>query len=348
MILLSRHSAGIGVFCLLLVLQACVKDTPVPATHAPVNLSTVHKVLIGNEGNFGSGNASVSLYDPASGTVVDDIYKTQNGTAMGDVLQSMAVYNKRYFFVMNNSSRILVTDAAYKQLGVISGLPSPRYFLPVSNQKAYVSDFKANAIHVVDLNTFQKTGSIPMSGWSEQLLMFYNKVYVCNLRRNYAYIINALNDTKSDSIHTGPNANGLVRDRYDKIWILCAGDSSLGAKAKLIRYNPYQSEIEASFPLPESYGASHLCLNAGGDTLYFLQKHLYRVPVTTTAVPAHPFVSAGSRNFYAMAVSGSDGLVYVADALDYVQKSVIYVYSPSGELKSTFKAGINSGSFYFE
>lgn len=68
-----------------------------------------------NEGNFGSGNASVSLFDPAKNEVVEDFYKTQNSAALGDVAQSMSRVNDNYYVVVNNSAKILVCDKDFKK-----------------------------------------------------------------------------------------------------------------------------------------------------------------------------------------------------------------------------------------
>jgi hypothetical protein len=331
-----------------ILLSGCVKDRPVLNTSAALTPGLSGKVLIGNEGNFGSGNASLSVYDPNTGVCVEDQYKGQNGSVMGDVLQSIYAHKDKYFLVLNNSSKILVCDQNLKLQSVIQGLTSPRYFLPLSNQKAYVSDLKANALAVLDLNSLQKTGSIALPGWSEAMLQVYNKVFVCNMQRSYVYIINALNDTKTDSVWVGPNASSLQLDKYDKLWILSGGDSLAGLKPRLTRYNVYQGQVEQSVELPGGYGASHLCVNASRDTLYYLQRHVYHLSVDQATISVKVAIQSGARNFYSMAVHPLQNRVYVADALDYVQRSVIYVYSTSGEEKTQFKAGVNSGSFYFE
>ena len=73
---------------------SCVKDKPNEQLQPEVSLGNGAKVYIINEGNYGSNNASVSLYEAESGNVIQDIYKTQNNnTALGDVCQSMIKIN---------------------------------------------------------------------------------------------------------------------------------------------------------------------------------------------------------------------------------------------------------------
>ena len=61
-----------------LLFTSCVKDKPQNPVQPAVQLSTSKKVYIINEGNFGSPNASISLFDTGNNQVVEDFYNTQN------------------------------------------------------------------------------------------------------------------------------------------------------------------------------------------------------------------------------------------------------------------------------
>ena len=50
----------------LFLLASCVKDKPEPVKEELVSFRNKAKVYVVNEGNFMSGNASVSLYDPGT------------------------------------------------------------------------------------------------------------------------------------------------------------------------------------------------------------------------------------------------------------------------------------------
>ena len=64
--------------------------------------------------------------------------------------------------------------------------------------------------------------------------------------------------------------------------------------------------------------------------------------------PGGAFIEKGSKNFYGMGVDPNTGKIYASDALDYVQRSNIYVYDNNGTQVTVFKAGINANGFYFE
>lgn len=330
----------------VLGLYACVKDKPETKPNLPVLLSNAQKVMVVNEGNFQNGNASVSLYDTESGVVIDDYYQAQNAQTLGDVAQSLIWHNGSYYTVVNNSGKVVVSDASYKRKASISGLNSPRYMLPINNSKAYVSDLYANAIHIINLASNTKTGEIECKGWTEQMVYSYGKAFVCNVKRNYVYVINTINDAISDSIAVGANAYSLVIDKYEKLWVLSNGDKTKGLAAQLSRINPLNNQLEQSFTFPLTETPSNLVLNESKDELLFLNKGIQRLPCEATSFLRTTLLNS-TQNFYGLAVNPKNGDVYVSDALDYVQKSSIYIYDANGVLKKSFKAGINASGFWF-
>lgn len=331
------------------LIAACVKDKPEAAIQNQVQLSGAPNVYVICEGVFPNGNASVSLYDPGNGQVVENIYAVQNNNAaVGDVAQSLSYINNSYYLVVNNSGKILVCDRSFKKTGQISNLPSPRYVLPVTNQKAYVSDYSGNAISIMDLSTNQKTGAIPCPGWTEKMALIYNKAFVTNIRRKYVYVINTIADAITDSIDVGLNAGNLVLDRQDRLWVLSGGDQPANVPARLSKISPVSGQVEAVFTFANGESPGNLCLNRTKDTLYFLNSGICRMPVSASALPAAAWISSGSKNFYGLGVNPNDYTVYAADALDYNQRANIYVYDAAGRQKTFFKAGINANGFYFE
>lgn len=308
------------------------------------------KVFITNEGNFGTNNAAVSLYETATGNVVADIYKSQNNNAaIGDVCQSISKINNKYYVVVNNSGKIVVVNSSdFKLITTITGLQSPRYVLPVTFNKAYVSDLYANAISIIDLNTNTKTGSIPCSGWTEQMVLIYNKAFVTNNKTNYTYVINTITDQITDSIYVGKFGGTIVTDKNSKLWILSSGDSPNSIVGKLSRFDPVTLQLELSLSFSSTDAPSNLCINATKDTMYFLNTSVYQMPINSATLPGSAFVNSTANTFYGLAVSDKDYTIYVSDAIDYIQKSSILVYSPNGQQRTSFKAGINASSFYFE
>jgi YVTN family beta-propeller protein len=334
-------------FSLAVGLSACVNDKPEIRETVPVEVGIANRVYVINEGNFGSGNSSVSLYSSDSAQVIPDYYKDLNGAPLGDVAQSMTLIDGSYYIVLNNSGSIVRCNRQLKKTAAIGGFISPRYLLQVSNRKAYVSDFKSNQISVLDLNDLTVTGAIKCSGWTEKMVMLYGKAYVTNLRSGYLYVIDAAADRITDSVYVGMNCGSAVIDKHDKIWVLGAGDGT-GAGGRLSRIDPVKLQVEKFFAFSAGESPWNLGINGTNDTIYFLNGGVFRMAVTDAAIPSAPFIARGSRNYYGLGVNPDDCNIYVADALDYSQRSAIYIFSPDGTQIGFFNAGINSNSFYFE
>lgn len=332
---------------LLLVLGSCIKDKPAPGAISHVTINEGKKVYIINEGNFGTGNSSVSLYDSGSGQVIEDFYKSQNNEGAGDVLQSLKVAERKLFLVVNNSGKLIVCDQYLKKLKEIRGLLSPRHFLSVDHTRAYVTDMQSNAVKIIDLNTLQAAGEIPLRGWTEQMCNFQNRVFVTNVSSGYLSVINSETDLITDSIMVGYNANGCVIDKNKKLWVLTGGDMINNRPATLARYDVMDLREELKIELGSGLAGS-LQMNNSRSELYFIQTDVYRMNVEATSDSREKAVPANGRNFYGLGIHPDTDDIYVSDVLDYSQRSNIHVYTREGEEKAKFKAGINSNGFYFE
>jgi len=332
----------------LLVFSSCVKDKPDSVSQPQVQLTNSRKVYVINEGPFqGSGNGSISLYDPGNKEVIENFYQVQNQSQIGNIAQSLNYINGNYYIVVNNANKILVCDNQLKKKAQISNLTSPRYILAVTNQKAYVSDLYANAISIVDLNTNVKTGIIPCSGKTEKMVLLYNKVFVTNTEKDYVYVINTLMDVISDSIFVGRGAGSIVIDKNDRVWVLASGNNP-GSAGRLTKVNPLNNQVELVFPFASADSPFNICLNRTKDTLFFLNTSIYRMGISETTLPGVAFIERGTKNFYGLGINPNDYTIYAADALDYSQRSQVYIYNADGTAKHDFKAGIISNGFYFE
>ena len=113
---------------LISVFFACKKDTPNQNSSAGGGTSFTNGVFITNEGPYGSGTGTLSFYSRQNGSVSSDVFQTKNGFVLGNVVQSMEVYNNIGYIIVNNGSKAEVVNPFNCQsLGTISGLTNPRY-----------------------------------------------------------------------------------------------------------------------------------------------------------------------------------------------------------------------------
>ena len=310
--------------------------------------TTFSDVLIVNEGNFGFGNGSISLYKPSNQIVNQNVFFQANSIPLGDVVQSAYQLNNKAYIIVNNSNKIEVIDIYnFNALATIAGFNSPRYFLPINNTKAYVSDLYSNSIQVVDLTNNSISSSISLSGWTEELLLHNDTVYVCDMTNDNLLIINPANNTLIDSIKVGVQPNSIVKDQNDKLWILCDGGFNQ-TNPELIKYNPLTRTIEATFVFPNlSESPSKLNINSSGNQLYFINTNVYKMSINDAALPSTVFITSSSNSFYGLGIDPVNEEVYVSDAIDFVQNGVIFRHTSSGALIHQFNSGIIPGDFLF-
>jgi len=333
----------------LLMLNSCRKDKPEDGSEPLVSVGNSGGVYIANEGNYQFGNAKVSYYSIADTTLIEDLYQPANGVSLGDVCQSMCFFNNKAYLVVNNSGKVVVVNpTTFITTVTITGFTSPRYFLPVSNSKAYVTDLYSNSISIVDLSNNTIIGNIACPGWTEELVLAYGKAFVTNQLQNKIYVINTSTDILEDSIAVGYGSNSIIEDKNGKLWVLCGGSQTNSTYASLYRVNPITNSVEQSFQFSNlTETPFRLTINSTNDTLYFLNKGVFKMSIAAASIPTTPFISQGTRNFYGIGIEPNTNIVYVADAIDYVQKGKIYRYQSDGTLINSFLAGIIPGEFYF-
>ena len=325
-------------------------------------------VFIVNEGNFNYGGASLSYYQHDSKHLENEVFQRANAMRLGDVAQSMVVRDGVGWVVVNNSHIIFAIDTeTFREVGRITDLPSPRYIAFVSDEKAYVSQIDSDRIIVINPKTFSITGEIlcPMTtpyrtGSTEQMAIVGDHLYVaCWSYQKRILKIDTRTDEVVDFVDIGLQPKSIVKDRNDKLWVVSDGGyegNILGYEsAKLYRLNPENLAVEQIFELglntsgSATRSASRLKINEQGDTLYWIDGGVWRMSIDAAELPAEPFIKplSGTQRclYYALGVAPDTEDIYVGDAIDYQQRSVIYRFSREGELLDSFTAGVIAGDF---
>ncbi len=335
----------------LLSLAACKhEDDEMPPDTSLVPIERGEGVFILNEGAFNAGNASVDFFRYPDNRQFSNIYETQNGQALGDVLQSMTLFGDRAFLVVNNSQKIVVVDPAdFKGTTSIGPFPSPRYLLPLPSGKAYLSDLFSNFIYRVDLANLQKIDSIAAGGWTEEMVRIGGEIFVANRFTKNIYVIDTLSNQMVDTLEVGFDPASMAVDINGKLWVLCSGDSFGPELGGIWRLDPATRQVEAQFGFTDfdTGTAPKIRTNSVGNVLYFLKKDIFKMGIEDGALPSNPIVSSGGRTLYALEIHPITSEIFTSDAVDFAQRGTVYLYSHDGVEIQSMEAGVAPNGFLF-
>ena len=318
-----------------------------PAEKAPVYPSGEGFFIL-NEGNYLAGNGSLSFYSTATKEIYNDLFTSVNGRALGDIPSFMATEGNKGFIVVNNSGTIEVFDlTTLETLGTVTGLDSPRQMV-TREGKGYVSSLSSALVTIIDLEKVQVSGSLDTGSPSEAMVIAGGRLFSAHWSGGSSITVSDLaTGGIISTIATGLEPVSMVLDRYGKLWVLCTGGWMGEEIPRLVRINTGTLEKEAEYLFRTvDDNPSSLTCNAAGDTLYYLDEGVRRMPATSVSLPAEAFVAAGNRLFYKLMI-GPGGLIAVTDAIDYQQRGDLLVYNSKGELLDTEQAGIIPGYMLF-
>lgn len=314
-------------------------------------------LFIVNEGNFNYGNATLSYYNPATKEVENEIFYRANAMRLGDVAQSMTLYDGKGWVVVNNSHVIFaINPDTFQEVGRIEGFTSPRYIHFISDEKAYVSQIWDNRIVIVNPRRYEITGYIECpamtmeSGSTEQMVQWGDYLFVnCWSYQNRILKIDTRTDKVVAELEVGIQPTSVVLDRNGKLWTITDGGyegSPYGYEAPaLYRIDAETFSIEKEFRFSRGDAPSEVKLNGTRDRLYWINDDIWAMDIDEEHLPVRPFLEYAETIYYGLAICPRSGDVYIADAIDYQQPGKIYRYTSSGEKVDEFYAGVVPGAF---
>jgi YVTN family beta-propeller protein len=317
-------------------------------------------VLITNEGTFGAGNGSVSFYTYRGDSLVNNVYSNTNNRALGDVVQSLTVYNNNAYIVVNASNKIeVVQDYDFKETGVISDLTNPRYFIGINKSKGYVSQWgEDGAVKVIDLETLAVSKTIAVGIGPEHLIYHNNNVYVAN-SGGYGLdnTISVIDPSTDEVVKTialyGDSPRDFTVDANGDLWVLCYGyveydysnypDVTILSEtaSKLVKINSTTNAVAQTITISENQHPTCLETDRSRRNLYygggFGYQGIYKMAITETTVPTSPILD---KYFYGFNINSETGNIFAMEAPSFTANGTLWRYKEDGTELGSYEAGI--------
>ena len=276
--------------------------------------------FVTNEGNFGTGNGSIS-------------FVTSEGTVENNVFASM------------------------HHVATIEGLSSPRYMAKVSGSKAYVTDWGINGVQVIDLTTNTISPTITCGTGPEGIAVSNGCfAYVCNVGGwgldNTVSVIDVATDAVVTTLTVGDKPNSVQVDVNGAVWVLTGGYTEYDAAWNVVSETAGNlvkivgNTIEATYAFAVGNHPEDLVINDAGTTLYYSDgswtKAVYSFQISDTDLSSTPVIN---KSFYGL--GSANGYIYGTDAVDYTQQGWSFRYTENGSLVDSVQVGVIPGGYCF-
>ena len=344
---------------IVLLLNSCEDNTDCcPMPEPDVDFATGTLVL--NEGNFGSGNTSVSFINEDTGEVQNQIFNDKNGFALGDTAQSIKMHEILAIIVVNVSNKIeIVNRYTFETLGTINAnLQNPR-FAEVVDNKIYVTNWGDGSnpdddfVAVFSLTDFSFIQSIPVAEGPESLITSQNSLYVAH-KGGFAFnnIISVI-DTGANAVVTeiqvGDLPNSMAISGSD-LWVLSSGKPSYAdaeTAGELTQIDMNTNEVLESIEFSENTIHPENLNLVRTEAYFTIDKSLYKYTPGRTLSSVAEFSFDEVAVLYGFEIHNEK--IYIASPnADFTGDGNLYIYDLNdGSLLDQFTTGINPNGIYF-
>ena len=302
-------------------------------------------VFVACEGNFGSSNGSIHYFNQSG-----DAFSIDN---IGDIVQSLEVYNNKLFVIVNNSHKIVVYDITENGLSlpgieVSTNDSSPREMVIVEDN-LYFTNWNTNDIKKLNLFNYVISDFSSLDGKPESIIYDNGKLYVAIQMNNDYSDSNKVNQI---SIETGI---------IEKEWTVGFGPTSIIKNDNNIYVaNTYYDENFNAF-----YGTSRLNIindevlvnnyNEGvvcGGSIHKFSSSIFRssdggiisLDVNLNFISNTKIGDEIPSQLYSTEIINNKIYFGITNFTDI---NLVKIYNSNNELESTFEVGLFPGDFAY-
>jgi len=346
----------LGILAMVItVITSCKKDQVIDDGGVVVPGDYENGYFVTNEGNFGTGNGSISFISN-EGIVTNDVFASVNSFALGDVVQSMSIIGDNAYVLVNGSAKIEVASVdSMNSIATIDAV-SPRYIAKVSDTKAYVTDWGINGVQVIDLTTSTISSTITCGTGPEGIVVSNGFAYVCNVGGwgldSTVTVINTATDAVENTLTVGDKPNSAVVDANGDVWVLTGGYTEYDAAWNVISETPgnlikiSNNTVEATYTFAVGNHPEDLVINDAGNTLYYSDgswsKAVYAFDILATELSSTALIN---KSFYGL--GSANGYIYGTDAVGFSQQGWSFRCSTDGSVIDSVQVGVIPGGYCF-
>ncbi|HUH25269.1 MAG TPA: DUF5074 domain-containing protein [Flavobacterium sp.] len=308
------------------------------------NAKYLNGYFITNEGNFGSGNASISHLSADFNTVTNNIFKTANNKDLGDVAQSIVVNGDYAFVIVNNSNTIeVVNKKTFQSVYTITeNVVSPRYAV-IQNNKLYVTSLSKATVTIYDAKTYAFIKTVELNNTAENIVATTNYIYAANnaYSGKLIEIIDTKTDTNTVDISFDHPINGLATNGQF-VYALETGNS----ESKIWKLEATTKSTSTAI----AQGNARYLVAEGTNLYYTLGRGVYKTSDALTTAGTKLFDVAEGVDSYSHLYGFNvlNGTIFTSDSKGFKDNGVVTLYKEDGTVIKELKTGMGpNGIFKF-
>ena len=306
-------------------------------------------VFILNRGSWNANNASLSYYNIMERTMIPNVYKTVNGSDLGDSAEQMLIYGSKIYVTVTTSSRLVVLDQTGKLLKELpvtndANAPLSPRGLAADKGKVYVSYYDGEAVAALDTASLTIEKTTLVGRYPERLAVAGGKLYVANSGGgdypDYGHTVSVV-DLESFSVEKEIdvviNPVRLAADSRGDVYLISMGDYG-ATPNKLQRIDGATGEVS-------TLGNGSL-FSLANDKLYVIDAPwgatsvgCKKYDLLTETVESENFLAetpaGGFTAISAISVDPLTGKIYITDSGNYTSTGTLHIFSSDGKLETS-------------
>lgn len=321
-----------------LALASCESTTE---NITPGTSSKGDRVFILDEGNFGSSNAHLDVYNWTT-----DSLHTNIVDPLGDVGNDLQLINGKLYAVLDNSSKVEVINPDSTSDRTSIAFPAgsaPAKIVQISATEALVPELYNAEIAVINLGTNMITSTIPVNGGQYSIAMLGGKAYSAS-SVGKLFAIDAITKTVIDST-TWLNANPsqvLADSANNALVVVTSGDYKT-IPSKIQWVNSTTMQVTDSIVFSTAIGITTIFMGNGSIYVCYFGKNSQVINTITHTISDDPLLTKAYVGGY---YDAAKQLLYMGTVSDYQHNDQVDIFDmASKSLKKSLTVGIAPSFF---